>query len=114
MQLQFKYLTQICTIPGKRPHRQHVKTTLAAGFKQGSRLFYIQDKNTGYLFLVDTGAQISLIPPDPKQKIMHHPIHSKLQMDRKSKHTERYQFGFTLTFSVDFHTGPSKNTNSWS
>ena len=51
----------------KRSHRQQVKTTLAAGSKQGSCLFYIRDKNIGYLFLVDTGAQISVIPPDPKK-----------------------------------------------
>ena len=67
MQLQFDH-TYINTESGKRLHRQQVKTTLAAGLKQGSRLFYIRDKNTGYLFLVDTGAQISVIPPDPKKK----------------------------------------------
>ena len=66
MQLQFD-LTHINTKPGKRLHRQQVKTALAAGLKQGSRLFYIQDKNTGYLFFVDTGAQISVIPPDPRK-----------------------------------------------
>ena len=40
---------------------------MTAGVQHGSRLFYIRDKNTGYLFLVDTGAQISVIPPDPKK-----------------------------------------------
>ena len=66
MQLQFD-LSHINTKPGKRLHLQQVKTTLAAGLKQGSRLFYIRDKNTGYLFLVDTGAQVSVIPPDPRK-----------------------------------------------
>ena len=66
MQLPFDH-THINTKPGKRLHRQQEKTTLAAGLKQGSRLFYIRDKNTGYLFLVDTGAQISVIPPDPRK-----------------------------------------------
>ncbi len=66
MQLQFDH-TYINTESWKRLHRQQVKTTLVAGLKQGSRLFYIRDKNTGYLFLVDTGAQISVIPPDPKK-----------------------------------------------
>ena len=66
MQLQFD-LTHINTKSGKRLHRQQVKTTLATGLKQGSRPFYIQDKNNGYLFLVDTGAQISLIPSDPRK-----------------------------------------------
>ena len=66
MQLQFN-LAYINKESEKRLHRQQVKTTLAAGLKQGSRLFYIRDKNTGYLFLVDTGAQISVIPPDPRK-----------------------------------------------
>ena len=66
VQLQFKDLPHFYTIPGKRSHRQQVKTTLAAGLKQGSRLFYIWDKNYEYLFLVDTGAQISAIPLDSK------------------------------------------------
>ena len=64
MQLQFN-LTHVNKKSGKRLHRQQVKTTLAAGLKQGSRLFYIRDKNTGYLFLGNTGAQISVIPSDP-------------------------------------------------
>ena len=64
----FHSTTPTSTESGKRLHRQQVKTTLAAGLKQGSRLFYFRDKNTGYLFLVDTGAQISVIPLDPKKK----------------------------------------------
>ena len=67
MLLQFNR-THINTKSVKRLHRPQVKTTLAAGLKQGSRLFYIRGKNTGYLFLVDTGAQISVIPRDPKKK----------------------------------------------
>ena len=46
MQLQFNP-THINTKSGKRLHRQQVKTRLAAGLKQGSRLIYIRDKNTG-------------------------------------------------------------------
>lgn len=42
--------------------------TLAARIEQRCRLFYTRDKNTGYLFLVDTGTQISVSPPEPKQK----------------------------------------------
>ncbi|CAE1245057.1 Retrovirus-related Pol polyprotein from transposon opus,Retrovirus-related Pol polyprotein from transposon gypsy [Acanthosepion pharaonis] len=31
--------------------------------KNINRLFYVKDANSGYLFLVDTGAQVSVIPP---------------------------------------------------
>ena len=79
MQLQFN-LTHINKKSGKQLHRQQVKTTFASGLKQGSRLFYIRDKNTGYLFLVDTGAQISVIPPDPKKN---YHSHCKWQMDQE-------------------------------
>ena len=41
--------------------------TLAADLKQESRPFYTRDKNTRYLFLVDTGAQISVISPNHKK-----------------------------------------------
>ena len=85
MQLQFN-LTHINKKSGKRLHRQQVKTALAAGLKQESCLFYIHDKNTRYLFLVDTGSQISVIPSDPKKN--HHQSHCKQQMDQELKPTE--------------------------
>ncbi|BHF74019.1 hypothetical protein SprV_0401710300 [Sparganum proliferum] len=47
---------------GKRP-RQPVTATAAAGQSRPSRLFYINDKSCGLRFLVDTGAEISVIPP---------------------------------------------------
>lgn len=34
-----------------------------------SRLFYIRVENTGYLFLVDTGAQVSIISAKPNMSI---------------------------------------------
>ena len=33
-----------------------------------SRLFYITDHSSGLRFLVDTGAQVSVIPPTPAQR----------------------------------------------
>ncbi|BHF61838.1 hypothetical protein SprV_0100481700 [Sparganum proliferum] len=47
---------------GKRP-RQPITATAAAGQSRPSRLFYISDKSSGLRFLVDTGAEISVIPP---------------------------------------------------
>ena len=32
---------------------------------QPSRLFYVTDKTTGFRFLVDTGTEVSVIPPSP-------------------------------------------------
>ncbi|BHF85614.1 hypothetical protein SprV_1002878300 [Sparganum proliferum] len=46
----------------KRP-RQPVMATTAAGPSRTSRLFYINDKSNGLRFLVDTGAEVSVIPP---------------------------------------------------
>ncbi|BHF74544.1 hypothetical protein SprV_0501763000 [Sparganum proliferum] len=47
---------------GKRP-RQPVTATATAGRSRPSRLFFISDKSSGLRFLVDTGAEISVIPP---------------------------------------------------
>ncbi|BHF77770.1 hypothetical protein SprV_0602088000 [Sparganum proliferum] len=46
----------------KRPC-QPVMATTAAGPSRPSRLFYINDKSSGLRFLVDTGAEVSVIPP---------------------------------------------------
>ena len=37
----------------------------AAGHKQPSRLFYVKDHTTGLQFLVDTGVEVSIVPPTP-------------------------------------------------
>ena len=41
---------------------QHVKATDVAG-PHHSRLFFITDRDSGLRFLIDTGAQVSVIPP---------------------------------------------------
>ena len=51
-------LPHFYTTRGTRLLRQQVKTILAAGLEQKVFLFYIRDKNTGYLFQVDSEAQI--------------------------------------------------------
>ncbi|MES9975810.1 MAG: reverse transcriptase domain-containing protein, partial [Candidatus Thiodiazotropha sp.] len=52
---------------GKRQHQQLVATNIA-GVPHPSRLFYITDRNTRIRFLVDTGAQVSVIPPSKADK----------------------------------------------
>ncbi|BHF65203.1 hypothetical protein SprV_0200821300 [Sparganum proliferum] len=47
---------------GQRP-RQPVTATATAGQSRPSRLFYINGKSNGLRFLVDTGAEIIVIPP---------------------------------------------------
>ena len=51
---------------GKR-EGQHVKATDVTG-PNPSRLFYVTDRNSGIQFLIDTGAQVSVIPPSPKER----------------------------------------------
>ena len=48
---------------------KHSGRALAATSVSGpvnSRLFYITDQDTGTRFLVDTGAEVSIIPPPPR------------------------------------------------
>ena len=51
---------------GKR-HGQSLAVTNATGL-QPSRLLYITDKDTGLRFLIDTGAQVSVLPPTPQER----------------------------------------------
>ncbi len=46
----------------KLPGRSLVATSVAGPSPKG-RLFYVYDKSTALCFLVDTGAQVSIIPP---------------------------------------------------
>ena len=38
------------------------------------RLFYITDRNLGLQFLIDTGAQVSVVPPSPKDRPSPNPL----------------------------------------
>ena len=55
------------TDSGKRKF-QPVATTTVAGHSTKGRLFYIYEKIHRYHFLVDTGAEISVLPTDPKHR----------------------------------------------
>ncbi len=64
-----------------------VQITLRQGFKQPgrplvrlpSRLFYISDHSSGLRFLVDTGAEVSVIPPSRTERIIHRQENLSLQ-----------------------------------
>lgn len=78
--------------------------------------FNLRFKNTGYLFLVDTGAQIRVIPPGPKQK---HTL-STLQVAIGSKIQTYGEVLLTLNLSSQqplpliFTRARIKNSYSWS
>ncbi len=52
---------------GKRPS-QRLEATSSSGSTAHSRLFYVTDRQTGVRFLVDTGAEVSVIPPTSHQR----------------------------------------------
>ena len=53
-------------LSGKRPGQLLMATSVAG--QQPSCLFYITDSLTGLCFLVDTGADISVIPPSVSER----------------------------------------------
>lgn len=60
---------------GKRSGQSLVATSTG---QQPSRLFYVTDKHSGSRFLVDTGAEASVIPPSPAER-KHRQERSSLQ-----------------------------------
>ena len=54
---------------GKRLGQQPLLATGTAGHQQPSRLFYVTDRPTGLQFLVDTGAEVSIVPPTPTDRL---------------------------------------------
>ena len=61
------YIFTVSSAVGKL-HRQQLTATSSAGPSSTSRLFYITDRTTGTRFLVDTGADVSVIPPSAADK----------------------------------------------
>ena len=59
--------------PGKLP-RQRLEATSLAGRSTQSRLFFVTDRPTGTRFLVDTGADVSAIPPSLSEKCHPSPV----------------------------------------
>ena len=62
---------------GKR-HGQSLVATSVTGQRSSSRLFYISDRCTGFQFLVDTGTEVSLVPPSRTER-MHRQDYPSLQ-----------------------------------
>ena len=52
---------------GKRSH-QRLEAASSSGSSAHSRLFYVTDRKTGTRFLVDTGAEVSVLPPSSQQR----------------------------------------------
>lgn len=52
--------------------------TSAAGHTHQSRLFFVTDRSSGYRFLVDTGAEVSVLPPSAAER-KHRQDHQTLQ-----------------------------------
>ncbi|KAG1695928.1 Transposon Ty3-G Gag-Pol polyprotein [Nymphon striatum] len=79
-------------------------------------LLYLMDSASGRYFLVDTGAQISVLPPSPIDKVQHHivttgpPIHSRV----RRLHPERLTIAKT-EFHIMEKLGIIRRSNSpWS
>ncbi|BHF81015.1 hypothetical protein SprV_0702414400 [Sparganum proliferum] len=49
----------------RKPASQRIDATVFSGSPSSGRTFYVRDKVTRRRFLVDTGAQISVVPPTP-------------------------------------------------
>ena len=55
---------------GKRSRRSVSAATKSPPFdKKGSRLLYVRDPHTGHRYLNDTGAEISVLPPESRDAI---------------------------------------------
>ncbi|BHF71159.1 hypothetical protein SprV_0401421400 [Sparganum proliferum] len=81
----------------KRP-RQPVMTTTAAGPSRPSRVFYINDKSSGLCFLVDTGAEVSVIPPLRRHRLK--PSQFSLQAANSTTISTYGQRSFTLDLGL--------------
>ncbi|BHF65008.1 hypothetical protein SprV_0200801700 [Sparganum proliferum] len=86
---------RISLTTGKRP-RQPVTATAAAGQSRPSRLIYINDKSSGLRFLVDTGAEVSVIPP-PRR---HHLKPSQFSLQTANSTTINTYGQRSLTFDI--------------
>nr|VZH98641.1 unnamed protein product [Spirometra erinaceieuropaei] len=80
---------------GKQP-RQPVTATPAAGQSRPSRLFCISDKSSDLRFLVDTGAEISVIPPSRR----HHFKPSQFSLQAANSTTINTYGQRSLTFDI--------------
>lgn len=96
-QLHFSiYFSQTATV--KRPYPSVTGTTVS-GVPFQSRLFYMTDRYTGFRFLIDTGAEISVIPPPAHQSETVQP-----QATPTSKRLTHVHLPSILVFSVDINS----------
>ena len=69
--------------PGKRQH-QRLAAANSSGLTSTSRLFYIRDKTTGTRFLIDTGAEVSILPAGNRRVAVEQPTSVRLQAVNRS------------------------------
>ncbi|BHF62840.1 hypothetical protein SprV_0200582600 [Sparganum proliferum] len=81
----------------KRP-RQPIMATTAAGPSRPSRLFYINDKSNDLHFLVDTGAEVSVIPPLRRHRLK--PSQFSLQAANSTTVSTYGQWSLTLDLGL--------------
>ena len=62
---------------------QRLKATSPPGTDTNSRLFFVSDQKTGIRFLVDTGAEVSVLPPTAIDK--HQPRSSSVNLQAVNK-----------------------------
>nr|VZH94048.1 unnamed protein product [Spirometra erinaceieuropaei] len=72
--------------------------TTAAGPSRPSRLFYINDKASGFRFLVDTGAEVSVIPPLRRHRLK--PLQFSLQAANSTTISTYGQRSITLDLGL--------------
>lgn len=94
---------------GKLPSRTLVATSDPSS--NLSRLFYVRDTHTQLRFLIDTGSEVSVIPPSPRDR--KHP-HDKLVLraanDTPITHMESSRLLLTLDSVDRFHGSLSWRT----
>ena len=71
--------------------------TGSPGFSQQSRLFFITDKTTGMRFLIDTGAEVSVLPPSKMRGDLH-PTNSSYR--QSTSHTSTHYGERSMTLNL--------------
>ena len=92
---------------GKRPG-QSLAATSATGH-QPSHLFYVTDHSTGLRFLVDTGAEISVIPPSRTERKHQLQAVNNIAIATYGRHSLTLDLGLRLTFRSVFVVANVKN-----
>ena len=87
------------SVTGKPISRQ-LAATSAAGGQPISRLFYVTDKLSGHRFLIDTGAEVSVIPPTTSDKHRGSSSNVSLQAVNHSSITTYGERSITLDFGL--------------